>query len=535
MKNLASLSLLLACVLSAFPTAADTRLPSIFSDHMVLQRDQPCKIWGWDNPEQNVTVTFADQTRTATVNASGRWEVIFHPLAASAAPRKLRVVGSTEVTVRDVLVGEVWICAGQSNMVWQIYRSLDGDLDQLAAGNSQLRFLRVPSVGTQEPQTDFQGHWERASPETVANFSAIGFHFGHRLQQILGVPVGLINNAWGGSSIESWIPREALESANALRDFTEAHRSFEIYQQTDAAEARHHESMQRWHAEVAAAKAKRLRSPPRPQSPERWMQGNKRFGNAFNGSTYPIVGYTIRGILWYQGESNRIYAASYYELFPLLITQWREHWGQGNFPFYWVQLADFHEEASVGSDSGLAEIREAQTRAQSLPNTGQAVIIDLGEAANIHPQNKLPVAHRLLRLALHHDYGFTELGHRSPEYEQHKVLNDRFIIELNTFGEALKTFDSAKVSGFSICASDYQWMPAEAKLIGNDRVEVWHENISTPVAVRYAWADNPICNLTNSIGLPVTPFRTDDKPASTPIFPLAEIQQIPKQPVRSQR
>jgi sialate O-acetylesterase len=495
--------------------AADTRLPAVFSDHMVLQRNQPCPVWGWDEAGRTVTVTYADQTHQTVTGDDGRWRVKLDPLPASFAPRTLHVAGTTEVAIRDVVVGEVWLCAGQSNMGWRLNQTWSGDLTALAARNPHLRLLYVPNVGTQELREDFDGRWETATPETASLFSAIGYHFGDSLQRILGVPVGLINNAWGGSAIETWIRREAIEAHPGLGEMVAEVNRLEAYNQTPAAWSAYEEKKAQWPAERDQALAEGRRPSREPRDPDFWLRGNMRLGNGFGGSLHPILGYGLRGAIWYQGEANASRAAGYYDLFPFMIEQWRAEWGQGDFPFYWAQLPDFMAEATTPGDASWAELREAQTRAQRLPRTGQAVTIDLGEGNDIHPRLKLPVAQRLLRLALHHDYGMADLPYRSPEYAGHTIDGEKILIFFDGFGDTLRTIDSDSIVGFAVCGEDRVWHWADARLTGGHQVEVRAAAVPHPVAVRYAWADNPRANLISTAGLPVTPFRTDDFPLST--------------------
>ncbi|MCF3650634.1 sialate O-acetylesterase [Synoicihabitans lomoniglobus] len=510
--------LCLACLCGVQLCLADTLLPAVFSDHMVLQRNQPCRVWGWDDAGQPVTVSFAGQTHRTVSGDDGRWQVNLEPTAASSAPRVLRISGTTEVKINDVLVGEVWLCAGQSNMALALHKTWSGDLSALAAGNAQLRLLRVPHVGSPELKRDFEGQWEHALPATAANFSAVGYHFGEHLQRILGVPVGLIDNSWGGSAIETWISRAAAEAHPPFADRVDELVKLETYHQSAAAWEDYENQKCQWPAERERAIAEGRYPPPAPQTPDQWLTGNKRLGNGFGGSVHPLLGYGIRGVIWYQGESNAGRAADYYDQFPFLIEQWRSEWGQGNFPFYWVQLPGFigfTPDTSAPGDAAWAELREAQTRAQTLPHTGQAVTIDLGEGNDIHPRLKLPVAQRLLRLALHHDYGFKDLSYRSPEYRDHAINGDRVTISFDCFGSSLRTINTADVQGFAICGEDQIWHWAEAEIVGDSQVKVWAPGVDGPVAVRYAWSNNPPANLITTDGLPATPFRTDDFPLST--------------------
>lgn len=468
---------------------AELKLPAIVADHMVLQQQLADPIWGWDTPGSTVTVSFAGQVKTATAGQDGKWTVKLDPMPANATPQAMTIKGSSERTLQDILVGEVWMCSGQSNMQFGLSGDWNGDLAALGAKLPGIRLISVPQVGTQELQDDFKGQWAASTPEISSNFSAVGFYFGLHLHRILGVPVGLIDNSWGGSAAEAWVRRASLEQDPRFKLLME--------------------NTVRRETELASPAAKEG-SQPRPQRQGAgWLGGNARPGNIFNGVVYPTLGYGIKGVIWYQGESNAGRAWEYAQLFPFMIQQWRAEWKQGDFPFYWVQLADFMAEKSAPAESAWAELREAQTKAQTLPNTGQAVIIDLGEGKDIHPKNKQDVAARLARLALAKDYG-VKVPFRSPEFKSVALAGNKATVTLELFGGSLRPFDLAEAVGFTICGEDKVWHPATGKIIGKDQVEVASDQVAKPIAVRYAWADNPVCNLFSQAGLPVTPFRSDD-------------------------
>ncbi|MBM80216.1 MAG: sialate O-acetylesterase [Planctomycetaceae bacterium] len=491
---------LTALVLSIASIAnADVTLPNIFGSHMVLQQGQKNKVWGWADAGENVTVTIGGQTHSATADKDGNWSVKLESMKVGSGPHKMSVQGKNEVSFDDILVGEVWICSGQSNMAWSVDRANDPKLEILAAKFPNIRLISVPQVGTQEPQKNFTGEWARCSPETVGQFSAVGYFFGRQLHQTLGVPIGLIDNAWGGSACEAWIPRDVLKAEGRYEELLKKWTDVEADYDYDALLTKYKER----------AKKARAAGKPVGRAPRNLLAGNHRPANIYNGVLKPTIGYGIRGAIWYQGESNSGRAYQYRHLFPLMISQWRKEWAQGDFPFYWVQLADFRSEVAEPQDSTWAELREAQTMTQSLPNTGQAVIIDIGEGRDIHPRNKQDVAKRLARLALAKDYG-VDVPHRSPDYNSMKVVGNKIVVKLDHVGSALYTFDVREPIGFTIAGEDKKFYNAKAKLVGKDSVEVWSDQVAKPVAVRYAWADNPICNLRSRDGLPATPFRTDD-------------------------
>ncbi len=353
----------LAAAFCTSPLHADVKVPSIFGSHMVLQQKQRNKVWGTASPNEEVTVTLGLKSKTSKADGSGRWSVMLDPINASSVPLMMTIKGENTITLSDVLVGEVWLCSGQSNMQWDVAVANDADLELLTAADPLLRLITVPLVGTQEPKDDFRGNWTASTPASALHFSAVGYFFGRQLRQTLGVPVGLIDDAWGGSACEAWVRRDLLEHDPKYKSLIE-----------------------RWEA---IEKGK----PTREQ-----LTGNVRPGNIYNGTLNPTIGFGIKGVIWYQGETNAGRAYQYRDLFPLMIKNWRDEWGIGDFSFYWVQLADFLAEKPEPTDSAWAELREAQTLTMGkLPNTGQAVIIDLGEAKDIHPRNKQGVARRLAR------------------------------------------------------------------------------------------------------------------------------------------
>jgi sialate O-acetylesterase len=493
------------CLALAPFARAELKLPAIISDRMVLQQKQANPIWGWDTPGAKISVTFAGQTQTATAGADGKWTVKLAPAPANASPQVLTIAGSSKREIKDVLVGEVWMCSGQSNMGWRINASRNGDLEALASNHPNIRLITVPLVGTQELQNDFKGKWESATPDTVKTFSAVGFLYGRFIHEIVGVPVGLINNAWGGSAAEAWIRRTTLERASQFSATMEREVKREQHLLSEKGRAETAAAQAKWKADSEKAKAEKKAAPRAPQD---YLTGNARPGNIFAGMVHPTLGYGMKGVIWYQGESNASRAYEHADLFPFLIEQWRKEWGQGDFSFYWVQLADFKAEKAAPGDSDWAELRESQTKALRLPNTGQAVIIDLGEGRDIHPRNKYDVAARLVRWALAKDYGMN-VPYRSPEYKSLKVSGTKAVVTIDCFGGSLRTFDVEEVKGFAICGEDKVWHWAQAKIAGTNQVEVWSEQVTKPVAVRYGWADNPVCNLYSNHDLPVTPFRTD--------------------------
>lgn len=516
-----SLCLLLALALTA---RAELKLPAIIGDNMVLQQKQANPLWGWDAPGTEVTVTFAGQTKSAKADAKGKWTVKLDPVPANAKPATISIKGSSTRELKNVLVGEVWICSGQSNMGFTVERTWDADLDVAQAKHPLIRLISVPQVGTQEIQDDFKGQWEECSPANVGSFTAVGYHFGRVLHEMLGVPVGLIDNAWGGSACEAWVRRDLLEKDDRFKPLIERFKKIEdSFTQAafDKQVEDHKAKLAEWmKARSEAIKAKKMFTAQAPRAPQNMMTGQKRPGNLYAGVLHPTIGYGIKGVVWYQGESNSSQAKEYRELFPFMIEHWRKEWQQGDFPFYWVQLADFKDYQAEPGDSDWAELREAQTLTmKKLPHTGQCVITDLGEANDIHPKNKRDVAERLARWALVNDYG-QKLVYRSPELKDAKFDGGKALLTFDYAPNGLRTVDVDDAKGFAICGDDHKWVWAKASIIGGSKkgtnqIEVSSPDVPKPVAVRYAWADNPVCNVYSAEGLPVTPFRTDDFPMIT--------------------
>lgn len=490
---------------------ADVSVPSLFGNHMVLQREQANPVWGKADPGEAITVTIADQRHTTKTDDDGKWRVVLDALPAGG-PHELVIAGDNMLRFSDVLVGEVWVCSGQSNMQWPVVLADHQKLEIASANYPQIRLITVPDhLGSQRPQADFEGKWERCTPQSVTWFSAVGYFFGKRLHNTLGVPVGLINNAWGSSTAEAWLPRDVLEQDERYAELLASWDArMEAYtdEMREQEVAEHEQRVAAWEAGGKKGNKPYLSRDPRV--------GPRRPANLYNSSLHPILGYGIRGVIWYQGESNAERAYQYRELFPLMVRTWREQWGQGDFPFYWAQLADHRAENLQPEASTWAELREAQTLSLDvLPNSAQAVIIDTGEGRDIHPRNKQTVANRLASIALARDYGYA-VPYQSPQFSEMTVSNGKATVTFeHVSDEGLYTFDVDKPEGFAIAGADRVFVWAEARLVGKDQVEVWSEQVPEPVAVRYGWADNPVLNLYDRNGLPVAPFRTDDWPGLT--------------------
>lgn len=489
---------------------ANVRLPSIFTDHMVLQRQMPLPVWGWASPGEAVTVKIADQTHTTRADETGKWRVTLASLSPGG-PVTLEVSGNNKVLVSDILIGEVWICAGQSNMEWPVKDSANADLVIATADHPDIRLITVATPGTEAPEKDFHGHWETCTPQSIVEFSAVGYGFGCELLQHLHVPIGLIDVSWGGSACEAWNRRDRMEG-NPLYagDLENSDKSCAAYKKAPEW-ADYTARLEKWRQQAHDAEQAGEHEPAGRPSDVSPVTSQGRAGNIYNSRLTPIMPFGIRGVIWYQGESNVGRGQQYREMFPLLIQSWRKDWAQGDFPFYWVQLANFAPEP-LDQWAELPELREAQTLAlDRLPNTGQAVIIDLGDAHDIHPRNKLEVAKRLARLALTEDYS-KKFACRSPQFDSMEKQPGRVLVRMKDVGDHLITTQTGRVLSFEIAGEDQKWVNANALIVGKDTIEAKSESVREPVAVRYAWAGSPVCNLYSDDGLPATPFRTDDWP-----------------------
>lgn len=504
------------------PASASVRVPSFFSDHMVLQSGQKVPVWGWAEPGEAVLVSIAGQTKKAKANKKGSWKVTLDALESSAVPTVMRVEGKDRtITVRDVLVGEVWICSGQSNMQWRVSQSMDAEEEIAAAEHPGIRMFLTELQTAAEPQQDTVGHWAVCHPESVGEFSAVGYYFGRKLHEELGVPVGMIRTAWGGTRSEAWTSKEAIEADEAAVPMMAAWEEVRESWDMEIAQEKYEVDLANWEEQMARVKAmnaelpageEKRRFPRRPEVPVEPATNRHHPSAIYNAMIAPFGGYGMSGAIWYQGESNRQRAEQYRSIFPTMIANWRELWGD-DFSFYFVQLANFLEPATEpGTPSAWAELQEAQLMTLSaLEEVGMAVANDIGAADDIHPTNKQEVGRRLALWALANDYGRDDLVHSGPLFKKMRAKKGRAIITFDHVGGGLAIRDGGeKLARFEIAGADREWHWADAKIRGK-RVIVSSPEVPEPVAVRYAWASNPDgANLVNEEGLPASLFRTDD-------------------------
>ncbi len=657
MHQLTAIPFIVLLALATLAQGASLQLPSLFNDHMVLQQGRPLPVWGQAAPGEKVTVRFNGQQAVTTAGTDGRWDVRLKPCRAGGPYELVVTTAAERVTLLDVLVGEVWVCSGQSNMEMGVAGVTNAQQEIAAAQYPRIRFFNVEHVVANEPRHDVKGSWSVCSPQTVPGAYAAGYFFARELQEKLKVPVGLIQAAWSGTPAEAWTPVEALEADAALRPILKCKfdepaglcGSFQGVRgekagldgerqpkDTGIAEqcrdwATVKADLTRWgtmplpmmfmhgdpalylqgafwfRREVAipdawagrdlmlelgpiadfdmtffngtqigateidspdtakiarryqilgnmvhpgisvitvrmfskygeagfGGKAEEMRLSPidRPQTEP--LAGPWRYrvergvtpkplphapiepdsswapGKLFNGMINPLLPYAIKGVIWYQGESNGERAEEYRALFPAMITAWRNAWGQGNFPFLYVQIANWLHRQEEPSDNTWAELRDAQRTTLALPNTAMAVAIDIGDALDIHPKNKQEVGHRLALGAEKVAYGMN-LPYSGPLYRAMKTDKHRIRLQFEHTDGGLQVHGDA-LTAFTIAGADHRFVNAQATIEGNS-VLVWSEDVPTPVAVRYGWQYNPPCNLYNGAGLPASPFRTDNWP-----------------------
>jgi len=511
-----SLFAVIVFFLPASPLFAELKLPSVFSDHMVLQQKQPIPVWGWAHAGDKVLVQFKGQEKSVNAGGDGRWKVRLDAVDASAEPALFTVrAGDAVITLSDVLVGEVWVCSGQSNMDWSMSRSKDARQEIAAANYPNIRLFKVARKSIPEPQVDCEGSWSRCHSDLAAGFSAVGFFFGRQLHTTLQVPVGLIHTAWGGTPSEGWTRRGAIEVDESMKPLLDRWDQMVQDKKDGVLEKRHQERIAKWKESKAKAEAENKPVPRQPRKQSNPENAPGRPGNLYNGMIAPLIPFAIKGAIWYQGEANQSRAFQYRTLFPMLIKNWRDDWEQGEFPFYYVQIANFLSQNDEPMESSWAEVREAQSMAMDkLEHVGQAVIIDIGMARDIHPKNKQDVGKRLARWALVKDYGH-DFVHTGPIFDRMEIKGNKAILSFKEVGSGLMAWDRQQLSGFAVAGEDKKFVWATAKIKGRDTVEVWCDAVPSPLAVRYGWADNPDANLFNREELPACPFRTDDWPGIT--------------------
>lgn len=518
--RVASIAALVVMMSSSIMAAV--KLPGFFTDNMILQRDIAVPLWGWADPAEEITVEFADQKQTTKADKDGKWMVNLKAMKACSEGKILKISGKE---LKNVVVGDIYICSGQSNMEWGLERSINGKDEIAKATYPLIRLATTPRQSVPDPKDDINAAWQECSPKTAGRFSAVGYFFGRKLHEELEVPIGLINSSWGGSRIEPWIPPEGFDLVPELKEISDALKATRpdspVFKKMYLD---YFKRIEDWKAKAEEALANNQQPPAAPAIPK---PASAPFGSTgmYNGKIHALAPFAIRGAIWYQGESNGGEGVEYFHKMQALIGGWRKIWGQGDFPFYFVQLADFRggNKNPAGGD-GWAKHREAQRQSLTIPHTGMAVITDIGNERDIHPKNKQDVGLRLALWALAKDYGIKNLVYSGPLYKGLKVEGSMIRLSFDHTGSGLmvgerkqgleptKEATEGKLQHFAIAGADKKWHWADATIDADGKsVLVSCDAVAEPVAVRYGFAQNPIgANLYNKEGLPASSFRTDD-------------------------
>ncbi len=503
----------LAIVTTAAGAAADVKLPAIISDNMVLQQGKQVAIWGTADPGEEVNVSLGEQKQSATADSSGNWKVDLAPLK-QVGPLEMTIAGKNTITIHNVLVGEVWVCSGQSNMEFAVWNhgvfggAKNADQEVASANYPMIHLFIVKKAVAGKPQTDVQGQWVVASPATVGSFSAVGYFFGRDLYRAMKFPIGLIDSAWGGTEAEAWTDAEALDADPDLKLEADAWREKvaefpHVFEQYDG-------KLAEWEKAAENAESNGNPLPAPPDAPKDPRSHPHRDSGLWNAMIAPLTPYAIGGVIWYQGESNAGFAYEYRKQFATMIQQWRSSWGEGDFPFIFVQLASF--DPGGPPPETWPVLRESQEKTLALPKTGMAVAIDIGESHDIHPKNKQEVGRRLALAAEVVAYG-RKIGDQGPTFKSARPVQGSLHVQFTHAAGGLVA-RGPRLLGFEVAGDDQQFFPAQASIAGNE-VVLSSPQVANPVAARYAWANDPKCNLYNKVGLPAPPFRSDDWQVAT--------------------
>ncbi len=514
MNRLIALSAwLIAALLIVSPVRANVSLPEIIGSNMVLQREMPINVWGWADPDEEVTVSIGDNQASTKADAGGEWRVQLKPIA-SADTVEMTVKGKNTIQLKNILVGEVWVGSGQSNMQWSVKQANDPEKEIAEAKFPKIRLFLVPLVPSGTPAQHVNAQWVECSPETVPNFSAVLYFFGRHLHKELNVPLGLIATSWGGTRIEPWIPPVGYESEPELTSQLEQVRSVNArYNQQLLTQVK---LLKTWLAAAEAAGESGKQLPNFPTVPNHPLNSNGAPTGLYNGMIHPLVPFSARGAIWYQGESNNGMGMQYHTLMKGLIAGWRKVWNNPDLAFYYVQLAPYKYGAA--NETNLAGIWEAQAATLSVPHTGMAVTTDIGAVGDIHPRNKQEVGRRLALWALAHDYGKKDLVYSGPLYDSHAVELDQVRIKFKHSAGGLKSLDGKPLTWFTVAGEDKKFVPAQAQIDG-ETVVVSSAKVLSPTAVRFGFNQIAEPNLANKAGLPASPFRTDRWELNTPAGP----------------
>ncbi len=510
MLRLRTIALILSPIFSlalsslAVAQQSSLKLSSLFQNNMVIQRETDAAIWGSAKANATVSIkpSWASAATSTTADALGVWKTTIKTPKAGGPHTIVVISGNDKKTLKNVLSGEVWVCSGQSNMQWKMVGSgKDLYAKEIKAANyPNIRYCAIALRRHTEEQSQVPANWKVCSPRTVSQFSSVAFFFAEKVYQETQIPIGLISCNWGGSTAEAWISESLLHE-----QFPEFSATLNAYQPSDN------------------NPVKKGKKTPKARSAQQAKQAQKISHRSpaalYNGMLKPLIPFSIRGVLWYQGEANIKRPEQYTSLFPSLIKNWRDSWNIGDFPFYYVQIAPFSYETNPGTEA--ARLREAQLKALSLPNTAMVVTMDIGNPTNIHPIQKKPVGERLASIALARNYGQTELMHNSPVYTSSRIEGDKFVLSFDLHGSTLATPENGQLTHFTIAGEDKKFVPAIATIKG-DNIIVSSPEVSQPVAVRFGWGNADAPNLKNKEGLPASSFRTDSWPR--------ELFETPQQP-----
>ncbi|MBN1294626.1 MAG: sialate O-acetylesterase [Candidatus Latescibacteria bacterium] len=516
MKKVRRRSLSLLTLLSLFTffissgVSADVKLPHVIGANMVLQREVSLPIWGWADPGETITVTLGPSKELTKTGTDGRWKLKL-PAMSAGGPFSMTVSGRNTITLDNILIGEVWICSGQSNMEMGITLINNAEEEIASADYPDIRLFHLARKTSERPLDDVNEVWKPCSPGTIVDapggwggFSATAYFFGRELHRELGVPVGLIDTSWGGTRIEPWTPMEGFKSVDSLDDIIEhvrnANKNYKDNLPAKLVE------LETWISDTRNALTSGKDLPPNPEWPHHPLNMAHEPMALYNSMVYPLLPFAIRGAIWYQGEANRMDAMLYFEKMKALINGWRAVWDQGEFPFYFTQLAPFNYRPDNNSHI-LPGLWEAQTASLSIPNTGMAVTVDIGNIEDIHPKNKQEVGRRLSLWALAKTYGRSGIVYSGPLYRSMSVKGDTIVLRFNYAGSGLSTRDGKSPDWFEIAGEDMHFVKADARIDG-DTVVVRNSSIKKPAIVRYAWHNEAEPNLINKEGLPASSFRT---------------------------
>ena len=518
-------SALATMLCSGVESFAAVRLPAVFSDNMVVQQGKPLRIWGLAEPGEVVSAAMAGRNGSAKAEADGKFKLELPALSAEKDSGALDLIitggDAKAIQFKNVVVGEVWLCSGQSNMRLTVKECANAEAEIAAAASDSIRLFYVPDADSTEPQFTMKSQWRACSPKSVAGFSAAAYYFGRELHRKLNVPIGLIDSSRGYSPAEAWLPEDLLATNPITKPILD--RQATLKPRYEELEKNYVDDLARWKAEQRASTQPATQSsatalpaatqPVRPRPRRVWgVDRRLRPAGCYNAMLYPLAPYSLAGVAWYQGESNATRAEQYQTMLPMLIQHWRALFDQAELPFCIVQLT-VHVNKELNIDSSWAELREAQRlTAQSVPQTGLAVTIDIGEPYNIHPLNKQDVGKRLAAWALTKVYGRHDEP-ASPMYRSSAIEGPAIRIRFDHIGKGLLV-KGDQLTGFTIAGQDRKFVPADAKIDG-ETVVVSSPSVTSPAAVRYGWTDSPACSLFGIDGLPASPFRTDDWPLLT--------------------